>query len=57
MKLDKDMFVVFDEGFSGKELVLLAEGLFLLYKSSTKIYQKMEGEEGYQSKMLRASSM
>lgn len=35
MKLDKDLFVVFGEGFSGKELVLLAGGLFLLYKSST----------------------
>lgn len=56
MKLDKDLFVVFGEGFSGKELVLLAGGLFLLYKSATEIYHKMEGEEGDQSKQIKASS-
>lgn len=55
MKLDKDLFVIFGEGFSGKELVLLAGGLFLLYKSSTEIYHKMEGEEGDQSKQIKAS--
>ncbi|CAG5011002.1 MULTISPECIES: TerC family protein [Dyadobacter] len=56
MRLDKDLFVVYGEGFSGKELVLLAGGLFLLYKSSTEIYHKMEGEEGDQSKQIKASS-
>ncbi|WP_439556584.1 TerC family protein, partial [Dyadobacter sp.] len=56
MKLDKDLFVVFGEGFSGKELVLLAGGLFLLYKSSTEIYHKMEGEQGDQSNQIKASS-
>jgi len=56
MKLDKDLFVVFGEGFSGKELVLLAGGLFLLYKSSTEIYHKMEGEQGDQSKQIKATS-
>ncbi|MGV3604410.1 MAG: TerC family protein [Dyadobacter fermentans] len=56
MKLDKDLFVVFGEGFSGKELVLLAGGLFLLYKSATEIYHKMEGEEGDQSKQIKATT-
>ena len=56
MKLDKDLFVLFDKGFSGKELILLAGGLFLLYKSSTEIYHKMEGEEGDQTKSIKASS-
>lgn len=56
MKLDKDLFVIFGEGFSGKELVLLAGGLFLLYKSSTEIYHKMEGEQGDQSKQIKAST-
>ena len=56
MKLDKDLFVIFDKGFSGKELILLAGGLFLLYKSSTEIYHKMEGEEGDQTKSIKASS-
>ncbi|WP_353720010.1 TerC family protein [Dyadobacter sp. 676] len=56
MKLDQDLFVVFGEGFSGKELVLLAGGLFLLYKSSKEIYHKMEGEAGDQSKQIKVSS-
>jgi len=56
MKLDKDLFVLFDKGFSGKELILLAGGLFLLYKSSTEIYHKMEGEQGDQTKSIKASS-
>jgi predicted tellurium resistance membrane protein TerC len=56
LKLDKDLFVVFGEGISGKDLVLLAGGLFLLYKSSKEIYHKMEGEEGDQSKNIKANS-
>lgn len=56
MKLDKDLFVIMGEGFSGKELVLLAGGLFLLYKSSTEIYHKMEGEAGDQSKNIKVST-
>lgn len=56
MKLDKDLFGILGEGFSGKELVLLAGGLFLLYKSSTEIYHKMEGEQGDQSKRIKATS-
>jgi len=56
MKLEKDLFVVFGKGFSGKDLVLLAGGLFLLYKSATEIYHKMEGEQGDQSKQINASS-
>nr|WP_295922117.1 TerC family protein [uncultured Dyadobacter sp.] len=56
MKLDKDLFVVMGEGFSGKELVLLAGGLFLLYKSSKEIYHKMEGEAGDQSKNIKVST-
>lgn len=56
MKLDKDLFVVFGNGFSGKDLVLLAGGLFLLYKSSTEIYHKMEGESGDKSREIKVSS-
>lgn len=56
LKLDKDLFWVLGEGFSGKELVLLAGGLFLLYKSSSEIYHKMEGLEGDLSKQIKATS-
>ena len=44
MKLDKDLFRLFNNGFSGKDLILIAGGLFLLYKSVKEIHHKMEGE-------------
>ncbi len=33
-------------GFSGKDLVMLGGGLFLLYKSTHEIHEKLEGEDG-----------
>jgi len=33
-------------GLTGKDLILLAGGIFLLYKASTEIYEKLEGEHG-----------
>jgi predicted tellurium resistance membrane protein TerC len=56
LKLDEDLFTLFGNGFSGKDLVLLAGGLFLLYKSATEIYHKMEGETGDQSKNIKVTS-
>lgn len=56
LKLDQDLFSVFGNGFSGKDLVLLAGGLFLLYKSSKEIYHKMEGEPGDQTKAIKVTS-
>lgn len=56
LKLEKDLFFIFGNGFSGKDLVLLAGGLFLLYKSTAEIYHKMEGERGNTTKKLKAST-
>lgn len=44
LKLDTVLFTLFDIGFSGKGLILLAGGLFLLYKSTKEIFQKTEHE-------------
>ncbi len=44
-KLTDDLFTVFGNGFSGKDLVLLAGGLFLLWKSVHEIHGSLEGEE------------
>ncbi len=46
MKLESNLFTVLENGFSGKDLVLIAGGIFLLFKSSKEIYHKMEGETG-----------
>lgn len=56
MKLENNLFNLFGIGFSGKDLVLIGGGLFLLYKSSSEIYQKMEGEKGKTSKKIKAST-
>jgi len=44
LKLQADLFTIFSMGISGKDLILIAGGLFLLYKSSSEIHHKMEGE-------------
>ncbi len=41
----KDIGLPFEIGFSGKDLILLAGGIFLLYKSTSEIHQKLEGHE------------
>ena len=56
MKLDNDLFTLFNQGISAKDLILILGGLFLLYKSSTEIYHKMEGEEGNQTKNIKAAT-
>lgn len=42
LKLDQTLFTVFDIDFSGKGLILIFGGLFLIYKSTKEIYHKTE---------------
>ena len=56
MQLDDNLFSVSNHGFSGKDLLLIAGGLFLLFKSSKEIYHKMEGETGDQTKNIKATT-
>jgi predicted tellurium resistance membrane protein TerC len=42
--LKKELFTVGDLGFSSKELILLAGGLFLIFKATKEIHHKLEGE-------------
>ena len=51
MKLDKNFFTIFGMGITGKELILILGGLFLIYKSTSEIYHKMEGEDGNVTKV------
>lgn len=57
MTLKNDLFAVFGYGISGKDLILILGGLFLIYKSTSEIYHKMEGEPGDVSKTLKAISI
>ena len=45
MDLTNDLFTVLGEGISGRDLVLLAGGLFLLYKASHEIFVEVEARE------------
>ncbi len=44
LKLDQTLFTAFEIEFSGKGLILIAGGLFLIYKSTKEIYHKTETE-------------
>ena len=56
LKLQGELFSVLGVGISGKDLILILGGLFLIYKASTEIYHKMEGEEGDTSKDIKANT-
>ncbi|MSP64512.1 MAG: TerC family protein [Bacteroidetes bacterium] len=43
--LNVKLFTILGVGFSGRDIVLLLGGLFLMAKSTTEIHSKIEGEE------------
>jgi predicted tellurium resistance membrane protein TerC len=55
IQLTTPFFTVFGRGISGRDLILLAGGLFLLAKSTFEIHEKLEGEEGHASAKVKAS--
>ena len=40
--LTQPLFTIFEAGFSGRDLILLGGGLFLIYKSTVEIHEKIE---------------
>lgn len=56
MKLTAPFFFVFGHGVSGRDLILLIGGLFLLAKSTMEIHDKLEGEEHHASEGAAAVS-
>jgi predicted tellurium resistance membrane protein TerC len=45
MRMDKDLFQLFGQGFTGRELVLILGGGFLIAKATVEIHNKLEGVE------------
>jgi predicted tellurium resistance membrane protein TerC len=43
--LVRPLFELFGHGFSWRDLILIAGGLFLLYKGTSEIHHRLEGEE------------
>jgi len=46
VRLTEPLFTILERGISGRDLILLGGGLFLLAKATREIHEKLEGEEG-----------
>ena len=55
IRLTAPLFSVFGQEISGRDLILIGGGLFLLAKATYEIHDKLEGEEGHASARVRAS--
>jgi predicted tellurium resistance membrane protein TerC len=55
IKLTAPLFSVLGEEISGRDLVLIVGGLFLLFKSTREIHDRLEGEEGEASARVAPS--
>ena len=55
VQLTRPLFEVFDHGVSGRDLILLVGGLFLIAKATHEIHERLEGEEGHVTTKLKAS--
>lgn len=55
MGLSATLFAVLGKDFSGRDLILLAGGLFLIAKATFEIHDKLEADEGHASARVAAS--
>jgi predicted tellurium resistance membrane protein TerC len=55
MRLTTTWFVAFGNEISGRDMILLVGGLFLIAKSTHEIHDKLEGEEGHGTAKVAAS--
>ena len=53
--LTAPLFTIFGQEISGRDLILILGGLFLLFKSTYEIHDKLEGEEGHKSVKVKAT--
>lgn len=59
ISLEEALFTLpyFNIGISGRDLILLVGGIFLLWKSTTEIHEKLEGKEGHATSKVGATFM
>jgi predicted tellurium resistance membrane protein TerC len=55
IKLTAPWFTVLNQEISGRDLILIVGGLFLLAKSTHEIHERLEGEEGHASAKAAAT--
>jgi predicted tellurium resistance membrane protein TerC len=53
--LVEPLFTVLQQEISGRDLILIGGGLFLIWKSTGEIHQTLEGEEGHASAAVKAT--
>jgi predicted tellurium resistance membrane protein TerC len=53
--LTAPLFTVLSQEISGRDLILIVGGLFLLWKSTGEVHQLLEGEEGETSRAVKAT--
>ncbi|MDQ2735188.1 MAG: TerC family protein [Pseudomonadota bacterium] len=53
--LTAPLFSIFGKAISGRDLILIGGGLFLIWKSTGEIHQSLEGEEGHTAKSVKAN--
>jgi len=54
-RLTNPLFNIFSHTVSGRDLILIIGGIFLLGKSTLEIHDKLEGEQGHASAKIKAS--
>ena len=55
MRLTAPILTMFSQAISGRDLILIGGGLFLIAKSTFEIHDKLEGEEGHASAKAAAT--
>jgi predicted tellurium resistance membrane protein TerC len=55
IRLTEPIFTLFDTGISGRDLILISGGLFLLAKATLEIHERLEGEDGHGSARVAPS--
>ena len=55
IRLTAPLFYIWGRPISGRDLILIGGGLFLLAKATTEIHERLEGEEGHSSARVRPS--
>ena len=53
--LVEPLFTVLEQDISGRDLILILGGLFLIWKSTSEIHQSMEGEEEHAASAVKAT--
>ena len=55
VRLTEPLFYIFGRPISGRDVILIGGGLFLLAKATAEIHERLEGEEGHRSARVRPS--